>query len=966
MPDDLDAEKKEAVETIHGPLLVIAGPGSGKTRTLVERTVMLVQNDVDPSNILVATFTEKAAAELVTRISNRMLDLNLKVNLNEMWVGTLHSLFLRILDDNREFTRLKRNYRILDQFDQRYLVYRRLKDFHVAEHSSTLLNPATTSTWTQAETVVSYVNKVAEELLDPDELKKDPNPAISGIGHLYQVYQQILGEENALDFSSIQVEAYHLLLRKPEVLAALQKKIRFLMIDEYQDTNTVQEKILLKLAEAHSNLCVVGDDDQGLYRFRGATIRNILEFPNNFPDGTCKSVRLTTNYRSHPGIIQFYNQWMGQMNWSGDNGTKFRFDKQIQPRQGEFPDTASVIKIASDGTSEDYHQEVLAFLRHLLDSGKLDDLNQVAFLFRSVKSDRAIALAQCLEENGIPVFSPRSALFFEREEIRTILGAFIFIFPNLFALLKWSPEASLGVWDYYQSCKDTFANAIRADRKKHAGLLNWANIKAKAHLTLTGPTDYRLSHLLYELLQFPLFRGFLEVDLNGRSHDLRATYNLAQFSRLVTKFEYLHNIIVFTPDSLQKDLQAFFNRFLRFLIDGGIEEYEDFEESAPAGCVSFMTIHQSKGLEFPVVLVGSMEASPRKQYDDIDEALQTKYYHKPPFEPLERTKFFDFWRLYYTAFSRPQNVLGIITREERNKNGGLKIPRTEFRQSYESLPGWRSAAFDVSKIEFEPIKEPNIKNQYSFTSHVLLYENCPLQYKFFKELEFAAVRQSGPMAGTLIHQTIEDMHKAVLRGEENLVTNDRVSEWFEANYRSLSRSQRTYLAPGQLTALLDQVLRYKTRQEHDWAAIKAAEVDVSLVKEDYILHGTIDLIRGANGTVEIIDFKSGKKPDLNAMHDRTVLDRYRRQLEVYAHLVEERTGEIVTKMHLYYTSEKDGIPTISYDRAGADIEKTISTFDGIVAKIEGHDYDMSSVVKTDKLCGNCDMRHHCNPSYPLP
>lgn len=964
MPD-LDAEKLEAVETIHGPLLVIAGPGSGKTRTLVERTVRMVQSGVDPANILVATFTEKAAAELVTRISNRMLDLNLKVNLNEMWVGTLHSLFLRILDDHREFTRLKRNYRILDQFDQRYLIYRRLKDFHAAEHSSTLLNPANTSTWAQAETVVSYVNKVAEELLDPEELKADCNPAISGIGHLYQVYQQILGEENALDFSSIQVEAYHLLLRKPEVLHALQEKLRFLMIDEYQDTNTVQEKILLKLAAAHSNLCVVGDDDQGLYRFRGATIRNILEFPKNFPDGTCKSVRLTTNYRSHPGIINFYNDWMGQLNWSGDNGTKFRFDKHIKPRQDNFPDTASVIKISSDGTSEDYHQEVLAFLKHLLNSGKLDDLNQVAFLFRSVKSDRAIALAKCLEENGIPVFSPRSALFFEREEIRTILGAIIFIFPNLFTLLKWSPEASLGVWDYYQSCKDTFANAVRADRKKHAGLLNWANIKAKAHLTLTGSTDYRLSHLLYELLQFPLFRGFLEVDLNGRSHDLRATYNLAQFSRLITKFEYLHNIIVFTPDSLQKDLQAFFNRFLRFLFDGGIEEYEDFEEAAPAGCVSFMTIHQSKGLEFPVVLVGSMEASPRKQYDDIDEILQTTYYHKPPFEPLERTKFFDFWRLYYTAFSRPQNVLGIITQEERNKKGGLKIPRTEFRQSYETLPDWKSAAFDVSLIDFEPLKEPNIKNQYSFTSHVLLYENCPLQYKFFKELEFASVRQSGPMAGTLIHQTIEDMHKAVLRGEEQQVTDDRVSEWFESNYRSLSRTQRTYLAPGQLTALLEQVLRYKARQEHDWAAIKAAEVDVSLVKEDYILHGTIDLIRGADGTVEIVDFKSGKKPDLNANHDRTVLDRYRRQLEVYAHLVEERSGETVSKMHLYYTSEKEGIPTISYDRAGADIAKTISTFDGIVSKIEAHNYDMSNVVKTDKLCGNCDMRHHCNPSYPL-
>ena len=791
----LDHEKREAVQTTEGPLLIIAGPGSGKTLTLVERTIRLVQNGTDPESILVATFTEKAASELVTRISNRLLDFKLKVNLNEMRVGTLHSLFLRILDEHREFTRLKRNYRVLDQFDQRYFIYRRVKHFHEAEYSSELLKPSRQSSWSQAEVVVSYVNKVSEELLDPEALKADSNPAIAATGHLYDAYQRLLAEENCLDFSSIQVEAYHLLEKHREVLAAIQVQITYLMIDEYQDTNTVQEKILLKLATAHSNLCVVGDDDQGLYRFRGATIRNILEFPKNFPDGTCKTVRLTTNYRSHPSIIHFYNEWMTHCNWSGDDGTTFRYDKQITEREDEFPDTATVIKISSDGSGEEYHQEVLAFLRHLLDSGKLDDLNQVAFLFRSVKSDRATALARFLEENGIPVFSPRSALFFEREEVRLILGALIFIFPNLFDLLKWSPDATLGIWNYYHSCKNTFANAIRADKKKHQGLLTWANIKARAHLTLTEPTDYRFSQLTYELFQFPLFRGLLEVDLNGRSYDLRATYNLALFSRLVTKFEYLHNIIVFTPDSLQKDLQGFFNRYLRFLIDGGIEEYEDFEEVTPAGCVSFMTIHQSKGLEFPVVLVGSLEASPRKQYDDIDEALQARYYHKPPFEPLERTKFFDFWRLFYTAFSRPQNLLGLICREEFNKSGTPRIPRREFRPIYDALPHWRGPAFDLSFLDFEAVKEPNIKHQYSFTSHVLLYENCPLQYKFFKELEFAAVRQSGPMAGTLIHQTIEDMHKAVLRGETHLVTDDRVEDWFEANYRSLSHAQRTYLAP---------------------------------------------------------------------------------------------------------------------------------------------------------------------------
>lgn len=170
---ELDPEKRIAVETTEGPLLVIAGPGSGKTRTLVERTVRLIQAGTDPANIFVATFTEKAASELITRISNRLLELELPVNLNEMWVGTLHSLFLRILDDHREFTRLKRNYRVLDQFDQRYFIYRRIREFNDSPHSSTLLHPGRSSGWNQADTVVAYVNKVSEELLDPEALKAD-------------------------------------------------------------------------------------------------------------------------------------------------------------------------------------------------------------------------------------------------------------------------------------------------------------------------------------------------------------------------------------------------------------------------------------------------------------------------------------------------------------------------------------------------------------------------------------------------------------------------------------------------------------------------------------------------------------------------------------------------------------------------------------------------------------------------
>jgi DNA helicase II / ATP-dependent DNA helicase PcrA len=969
---DIDDEKKEAIRTTEGPLLIIAGPGSGKTKTLVERVVHLVIKGVAPTSIMVSTFTEKAAAELVTRISNRLLDLKLKVNLNEMYVGTLHSIFLRILDDHREFTRLKRNYRILDQFDQRYLIFRHLRDLMNGAGVADLLGAGQRSNWDLAESAVAYVNKVSEELLDVAQLKAAPEPAIAAIGHLYDAYQQLLADENALDFSTIQVEAHNLLATRPAVLAALQQQLHYLMIDEYQDTNTVQEKILLKLAAAHSNLCVVGDDDQGLYRFRGATIRNILEFENNFPPGACKIVKLTTNYRSPPAIINFYSDWMQHCDWATPDGASFRFTKQIVPQPiKQFPDTATVVRVSIEGTALEYHQEVLAFIRHLQASCHLADLNQIAFLFRSVRSHRATALAHFLDENGVPVFSPRSALFFEREETRLILGALIFIFPRLFEDLKWAPDAQLDVWTYYQTCKSAFGEAIRADRKKHAGLLAWANALARKHLTLTQATDYRFSELMYQLFEFPMFRGFLETDLNDGSHDLRATYNIALFSRLLTKFEYLHNIIVITPDSMQRDLQDLFNRYFRFLIDGGIDEYEDFDQVTPEGCVSFMTIHQSKGLEFPVVLVGSLDSVPRKQYDEIDEALQARYYHKPPFEPLERTKFFDFWRLYYTAFSRPQNLLGLICREERNKPrkgqtvGSVKIPREYFRPVYDPLPHWRSAAFDVSRLTFEAVKESNLKKEYSFTSHVLLYENCPLQYKFFKELEFAPVRQAGPMAGTLIHQTIEDIHKAVLRGEEHIVTDDNLSNWFAANYRSLSQSQRAYLAEPQLAALLDQVLRYKARHEHDWSHIREAEVDVSLVKEEYILKGTIDLIRGAEeDTVEILDFKTGKKPDLNAGQDRALLDRYRRQLEIYAHLVEERSDLDVSRMHLYYTAERDGLPTITYDRSRADIARTVASFDGVVSRIEAKNYDMAGVTKTEKLCGNCDFRFHCNPVFP--
>mgnify|MGYP003675419916 FL=1 len=262
----------------------------------------------------------------------------------------------------------------------------------------------------------------------------------------------------------------------------------------------------------------------------------------------------------------------------------------------------------------------------------------------------------------------------------------------------------------------------------------------------------------------------------------------------------------------------------------------------------------------------------------------------------------------------------------------------------------------AENFDFEQVKDVNLKREYSFTSHITLFENCAEQYRFFKELEFQPIRAGAQLFGTLVHQTIEDVHKAVLRGEPHLVTEDQIKGWFDTNYHYLSKRERQYLAPPSLRAAHGHVERYVDRERKNFDRLKEAEVDISLVKDSYILKGSVDLIRGENGTVELIDFKSERKPDMEK--DRSRLRQYQRQLEVYAHLVEERTGEKVSKTHLYYTGEQDSNPFISFEKDGKAIGKTIASFDAVVDRIEGRDYAIKE--RPAKLCENCDMRAYCD------
>lgn len=954
---DANSAQREAITAIEGPVLITAGPGTGKTFTLVQRIVYLIdQHGIAPEEIFVATFTEKAAKELVTRISNEMADRGMSVNVSEMYVGTFHSLCLRFLKEHIEDTRLKQGFRVLDGFDQTYTIYQNFHLFDRIEGIDTVLSNA--GKWRKSEEVAQIVNALNEELIAPAQLEADTDVQVQIAGKIVHTYQRILAQENLLDFPSIQVEAYRLLTQNSEVLGSYTSNIRYLMVDEYQDTNYIQEQLIFLLGGEHRNICVVGDDDQGLYRFRGATIRNILEFPTKFDSGMCQVIPLVKNYRSHPEIVDFYNTWMdttaGQrFRFSWDS---YRYDKQIVAAGGQETISPVVLKVAGNDDQENWHQQVLAFITELRESGNLTDYNQLAFLFSSVKHPRVTALATFLEANGIAVYSPRSGMFFERFEIKLALGCLFLMFPNLIGDFEedkyfWLSDSFT---EFFISCIVT-ANDYLAESDNSA-LRNFVLSHGRVHLGLQRPTDYTFAGLLYQMFALQPFAHFLSTDLDSGMVDLRPTRNLARLTQIIGKFEHLHGINLLSPTRNrrgQRYIDAYAEKlvmtYLRLLFEGGITEYEDDSEYAPSGCVSFLTIHQSKGMEFPIVVVDSLKNVPRKQRTTVLDSIAERHYHRPEFEPEDRIKFFDFWRLYYTAFSRAQNLLVLTANEDKS------TPSRYFKDVYSPLPDWDDEAVDYNEFDFAEVKDVNIKHAFSFTSHITVYETCSLQYKFFKELEFQPVRVNAQLFGRLVHQTIEDVHKAAIKGAEDTITPQNVQAWFDANYTHLSRAEKMYLAYPTKQAALDQVLRYVDRQCGDWSAIKQAEVDVSLVKSDYILDGTIDLIKGEDGTVEIVDFKATSKPDMVA--DSEILERYRRQLHLYAHLVEERTGEKVSKMHLYYTGENEGVPTVTWPYTQTAVDATVQVFDDVVHKIL--DKDFTTRAQSIKICEECDFKNYC-------
>ena len=463
----------------------------------------------------------------------------------------------------KTYTLVKR----IDAFEQAYLVCQNMEEFCYL-HGFKENIPQTGGVWKQALEICRYVNQMMEERVDVKAMSGDEDKDIRFLGKLVLRYKSLLDRKKVMDFSSIQTETWEMLDGDENILKDVQDKIRYIMVDEYQDTNYIQEQLVFKIAGESKNICVVGDDDQGMYRFRGATIRNILEFADNFEKNECKVYYLNKNYRSEPGIIQFYSSWMKDEGNSRSDWGKYRFAKQLQACKPSKSVDPSVFACGGDSFDVE-KEELLEIIKNLKENGNITDLNQIAFLFRSVKGTEAKGIADFLEANGFPVYSPRANMFFERVEVKQVLGCIMFCFKHYMDDLKsgfFRYPISSELREYYKSCRMEAVALLKADEM----LKSFIGQRAQEILALDKDSDEGLLDILDRLFAFEPFRRYLEVDIAGDPKKNRSARNLSEISRLIERFNNLHNMHCFTETNKLEIAEQLFNVYLKYLYIDGI------------------------------------------------------------------------------------------------------------------------------------------------------------------------------------------------------------------------------------------------------------------------------------------------------------------------------------------------------------------------------------------------------------
>lgn len=604
--EGLNDRQREAVLTTEGPLLVLAGAGSGKTRVLTHRIAYLIEEKgVFPGNILAITFTNKAANEMKERIKKLINSKSV-----DMWIGTFHSICVRILRRDIDRIGYDRNFVIYDQDDQMTLVRDCIREKNLDDK---MYKP---------NSVLSFISSQKDSLIDPDTcIKQNYNDFRKrNLGEIYELYQRRLRMSNALDFDDLILKTIELFVSNPDVLNYYQEKFKYILIDEYQDTNKPQYELVRLLSKKNMNICVVGDDDQSIYKFRGADIRNILEFEKDFPN--TKVIKLEQNYRSTKTILEAAN-YVIQNNYGRKN-------KKLWTSNEE----GSSVKLYKAMNEHDEANFVADKIKEMIESKDMS-YSDFAVLYRTNAQSRV--LEEALIKARIPYKIVGGLKFYDRKEIKDIL-AYLKLIQNPVDNISLKriinvPKRGIGlrtlekIEEYSNQRGESIYSAI-LDIEEIPGISQRAISNIRSFTTLINKFMAMKEVLgVKELIENV-------IDSTGYLGELEEDDSIEARTRIENIKEFISVAVDFEQNAEEKTLEEFLAS-ISLLSD--IDKTEEGSENT----VILMTLHSAKGLEFPVVFLTGMEEG----MFPISRALTDE-------EELEEER-----RLCYVGITRAKQIL---------------------------------------------------------------------------------------------------------------------------------------------------------------------------------------------------------------------------------------------------------------------------------------------------------------------
>ena len=735
MGHPLDSEQLDVINHDEGDVWVVAGPGSGKTEVLVIRVLKLIfVNNINPKSIIITTFTEKAAKNLFDRVLrySRYIfeehpELEEGIDIHQLRIGTLHSLCNDIMQEYKYPG--YENYRLLDELEQYLFIYehadlctdgtdRYLPLWEQYPYLVEGYDPITgRSGWNQAyipnrrkrtNAAIMLFNRIVEDEVDATRLNDIPAHLL--LEEAYADYVQIMERHNRCDFSHLQQKFINFLqtsLGEQFIRGDGTDQhpgIEYVMVDEYQDTNPIQERIYFVLTEHTHNLCIVGDDDQALYRFRGGTVDCMVTFDQacarywSIEADNVKPRFLSNNYRSHPLIVKYYDKYIRSFQVMNEEGARVSEKPSLNSSsniRGDYPAVAHITGRTIEITANNFAR----FVRDLLDNKVIQQPSQCALLMRSVKETKykARPFAEALRDIGIQPYNPRSRTFLQQEEIMVALGAFISIVdPDLSApdLSALDSIRGQGIQQMVRSWVDEYQTIVST----HPELSNYVNesINNISSKPVNNWIGVNILEIFYRILAHEPFATW--------ENDPERTYRLGKLSKI---FETYASIpFPDHPGSNRGNLrtsttaqgvisfrwrQNFYYSLIGLLASKGLNDPEDEKIICPPDRLPIMTVHQAKGLEFPFVFVYGLSQNPKPDFSILLEDALSRFRQNPSlisFSPNQRAEQ-DLIRFYYVAYSRAQYALIQLVPKNHFKNGFgfMNQDHRSFRQSVTDLGG---------------------------------------------------------------------------------------------------------------------------------------------------------------------------------------------------------------------------------------------------------------------------------------